>query len=204
MRHRGWTPNFLCALGTSSLLAALAFCLFFLGQEDLGQLLEAERRRSDSLQRELAREKAAGSASAKAKNAAGASELEATQALVNELKVQLSQAKEELAKKTAPAAVSRTPHESHRSLASAALPDSPPPPGTYSAVGIASVADPAHQKRFAVAIASQRCYAQKHGYDYNVLDPADYPACSFRDFFFRKHCAVAAFWRSKSPITFCL
>ncbi|CAE8601441.1 unnamed protein product [Polarella glacialis] len=73
-------------------------------------------------------------------------------------------------------------------------------PGSYSAVGIAAVADPNYQKRFAVSIASQKCYAERHGYEHAVIDPANYPSCKhFNDFFFRKHCSVARFLESRPP-----
>jgi len=70
---------------------------------------------------------------------------------------------------------------------------SPPPPGKYSAVGLAAVADAAAQTRFAVSLASQRCYAERHGYEYHVINPRDHPSCTQRDFFFKKHCSVARF-----------
>lgn len=71
---------------------------------------------------------------------------------------------------------------------------SPPQPGHYARVGLAAVADKVHQNKFGISIASQRCYAEHHGYDFEVIDPKDYPRCSkFKDFFFRKHCSVARF-----------
>lgn len=76
---------------------------------------------------------------------------------------------------------------------------SPPPPGTFSKVGITVVADTHFQKRFEVSIASLRCYAQRHHYEFIVLDPNRFPRCSQRDFFFRKHCTVARFLESKPP-----
>ncbi|CAE7558430.1 unnamed protein product, partial [Symbiodinium sp. CCMP2456] len=81
----------------------------------------------------------------------------------------------------------------------APLSDSAPPPGHYTSIGLAAVADKKYQKRFAISIASQRCYAKKHGYEYAVIDPSEYPGCDkFRDFFFRKHCSVARFLETTS------
>mmetsp|Transcript_22463 Transcript_22463/g.70014 ORF Transcript_22463/g.70014 Transcript_22463/m.70014 type:complete len:403 (+) Transcript_22463:192-1400(+) len=49
------------------------------------------------------------------------------------------------------------------------------------------------QAKFAVSLASQRCFAERHGYEYHVIDPSHYPTCRQADFFFRKHCSVARF-----------
>eukprot|EP00913_Durusdinium_trenchii_P006749 g6345.t1 len=54
--------------------------------------------------------------------------------------------------------------------------------------------DKKHQSKFGISIASQRCYAKRHGYHFEVIDPVEYRSCAkFRDFFFRKHCSVARF-----------
>lgn len=46
---------------------------------------------------------------------------------------------------------------------------SPPPGGFYQAPG---TKDKRHQSRFAISLATQRCYAEHHGYHYNVIDPS--------------------------------
>lgn len=75
----------------------------------------------------------------------------------------------------------------------------PPQIGSYSAVGMTAVADRGAQAKFAVSIKSQRCYAERHSYEYIVLDPSNYPKCRQRDFFFRKHCTVARFLETRPP-----
>ena len=60
-------------------------------------------------------------------------------------------------------------------------------------VGIVVVADKRFQGKMALMLATQRAFAQQHGYAFKLLDPAvDAPACAsaWGDFFFRKHCAV--------------
>lgn len=74
------------------------------------------------------------------------------------------------------------------------LSHAPPGAGHYSQIGLATVADKKHQSKFGISIASQRCYAKRHGYHFEVIDPVEYRSCAkFRDFFFRKHCSVARF-----------
>jgi len=62
------------------------------------------------------------------------------------------------------------------------------------------VADEGFQKRNAMQIQSIRCYAQQQGYDLWILNGSAFPQCiAFRnDFFYLKHCAVAAFLETQS------
>ncbi|CAE7224644.1 unnamed protein product [Symbiodinium sp. CCMP2592] len=163
-----------------SLFAGVLFWSSFLEQDRRDSELNAVRQ----LHKQLAQEKGL---VASFTAAAAAAEKKAEAAAIK-----LKEAEAQLAAKVpdGPSLSSVTQKEAPL----APLGDSAPPPGHYTSIGLAAVADKKYQKRFAISIASQRCYAKKHGYEYAVIDPSEYPACDkFRDFFFRKHCSVARF-----------
>eukprot|EP00747_Dinoflagellata_sp_TGD_P109200 gnl/TRDRNA2_/TRDRNA2_170605_c0_seq3.p1 gnl/TRDRNA2_/TRDRNA2_170605_c0~~gnl/TRDRNA2_/TRDRNA2_170605_c0_seq3.p1 ORF type:complete len:540 (-),score=83.89 gnl/TRDRNA2_/TRDRNA2_170605_c0_seq3:91-1539(-) len=68
-------------------------------------------------------------------------------------------------------------------------------------IGIVIVADKNFQRSFAPQIATQKCFAQRHGYDVKILEGDEYRACDkFRgSFFFKKHCLIAKLLEEQAP-----
>jgi len=72
------------------------------------------------------------------------------------------------------------------------------PPYTGPMVSIVVVSDKNFLKKYEYQMNTQKCFAQKHGYEHTVVNPNDYIECKkYQDFFFRKHCAVRVWLHSK-------
>ena len=65
-------------------------------------------------------------------------------------------------------------------------------------VHVWSVSDRKFEARYAPQMTAVQCYAARHSYRHRLIDPADWN-CSRRNFFFAKHCAVAAALRDLPP-----
>eukprot|EP00930_Biecheleria_cincta_P083886 TRINITY_DN73390_c0_g1_i1.p1 TRINITY_DN73390_c0_g1~~TRINITY_DN73390_c0_g1_i1.p1 ORF type:complete len:583 (+),score=113.05 TRINITY_DN73390_c0_g1_i1:111-1859(+) len=221
-RCRSFAKDGLRALALLSLASALLFLGFLLKHQDLSRLLEEERLRSRDLQREAAASSSArrGVEAAKAQLLQLEAELVQAKVANQELRAQVSKFEEELKHADhpspppqappAPPSPPCPPQEQLRAVAGSKASTAGNVPftmeastlpggGSYTQVGIAAVADKRYAQRFAVAIASQRCFAETHGYVYTLIDPGDYPTCKQGDFFFRKHCAVARFLEKQEP-----
>lgn len=69
-------------------------------------------------------------------------------------------------------------------------------------VAIVIVSDPAFAVKYKSQARSVQCYAETHKYEFYALNPADVaPVCAehHQDFFFRKHCTVAQWMRTRPP-----
>jgi len=70
-------------------------------------------------------------------------------------------------------------------------------------IGIVALGDANYTRRYAFTLAAFQCYAARHGYDLAVIRPDDAEyrdACTeYPEFFFRKHCLVAAFLQRQAP-----
>lgn len=213
---RGFAKDGLRTLAVLSLVTALLFLGFLQKHQELSSLLEEERLRSRGLQREAAASSSArrGVEAAKAQLLQMEAELVGAKEANHELRAQVSKFDEELKHAEPPPPPPRPPsppcppHEQPHAGSKAPAGSSGPftmealPPaggGSYTKVGIAAVADQRYAKRFEVSIASQRCFAETHGYAYTLIDPTEYPTCKQGDFFFRKHCAVARFLEKQEP-----
>jgi len=67
-------------------------------------------------------------------------------------------------------------------------------------VGLAVISDKNFQIKQIKLIQNQREYAERHGYDFFVLDPEDFILCKFKspgDFFFQKHCVIRMFLETR-------
>ncbi|CAJ0961283.1 unnamed protein product, partial [Mesorhabditis belari] len=57
-------------------------------------------------------------------------------------------------------------------------------------------------KTYSNALGSMKCYAQKQGYHFKVIEDAEYPMCQQKDFMFRRHCVVLQFLPNYDYIVF--
>ena len=102
---------------------------------------------------------------------------------------------------------SRTSHAATTSVRAGLVDRSRPvvqsgaPPALEPLVAIVAVVDVVFRKAYLLQLATQRAYAQRHGYTFTLVDPEQFPQCRrkhhFRrhdlpDFFFVKHCVVRA------------
>eukprot|EP00929_Paragymnodinium_shiwhaense_P070390 TRINITY_DN3564_c2_g1_i2.p1 TRINITY_DN3564_c2_g1~~TRINITY_DN3564_c2_g1_i2.p1 ORF type:complete len:826 (-),score=190.34 TRINITY_DN3564_c2_g1_i2:219-2696(-) len=73
-------------------------------------------------------------------------------------------------------------------------------PAERPPVGILVVADKHFQRTYSAQIATQKCFAKRHGYELWILEGHEFTACArYRDFFFKKHCLVAKFLEARPP-----
>lgn len=69
-----------------------------------------------------------------------------------------------------------------------------------SSLAIVVVSDPNYSTKYKTQARSIECYAELHGYEFYLLAPAAVaPVCNlqYRSFFFRKHCTVAQWLRTR-------
>lgn len=89
-------------------------------------------------------------------------------------------------------------HGSDSEHVSARTRDREVPGASKQTIGLLVVGDKFFQQIYASQMQSIRCYASRHQYEMHVLDGSEYKDCDdLLDFFFRKHCTVSHFLKTK-------